>query len=461
MSLLLDALKKAADDKQKALQAESNDSEAAASISSNPDLENTNAIADTAQQTATGLAVSDEDSVTDQIEVVEELTLEEITESIERVESLSDDVVDLVDDSGSQSRSENSRIEEKSAADVELENTSDSRVEEFTVSDDALSMLIYKTNRDVKKEKKLIVYGVLAAGLTVLLSGGVYYYLDMQAEIEALERRHQITMQSMRAKTNKEKAPEKSEIIRKLVSESDLDDKVEFARQRIVSDKNTFDSRPIEDKETRTNKRDVSPGSMLSIQKNKKTDPVGKKLDVAWLAYEAGRYDEATTEYKEVLAIEKNNRDALLGLGAIAVIKKDNVVARDIYLAVLEQDPRDAMATAALAGLHDKSSLKSDEEYLLSMLEKNPGAQHLNFALGNNYAQQNRWKSAQQHYFNAWQSDHENADYIFNLAVSLDQLNKQQQAINYYRESLLKAENKQVSFSREAVQKRINELARL
>ena len=458
MSLLLDALKKAADDKQKALQAESNDSEAVASISSNPDFENTNAIADTAQQTAAGVAVSDEDSVTDQIEVVEELTLEEITESIERAEGLSDDVVD---DSGSQSRSESSHIEEKSAVEVDLENTSDSRVEEFTVSDDALSMLIYKTNRDVKKEKKFIVFGVLAAGLTILLSGGVYYYLDMQAEIEALERRHQITMQSMRAKTNKEKTPEKSEIIRKLVGESDLDDKVEFARQRIASDKNTFDSRPIEDKEARTNKRDVSPGSMLSIQKNKKTDLVGEKLDAAWLAYEAGRYDAATTEYKEVLAIEKNNRDALLGLGAIAVIKKDNVVARDIYLAILEQDPRDAMATAALAGLHDESSLKSDEEYLLSMLEKNPGAQHLNFALGNNYAQQNRWKSAQQHYFNAWQSDHENADYIFNLAVSLDQLNKQQQAINYYRESLLKAENKQVGFSREAVQKRINELARL
>ncbi len=461
MSLLLDALKKAADDKQKALQAESNDSEAAASISSNPDLENTNAIADTAQQTAAGVAVSDEDSVTDQIEVVEELTLEEITESIERAESLSDDVVEQGNDSGSQSRSENSRIEEKSAVDVELENTSDSRVEEFTVSDDALSMLIYKTNRDVKKEKKIIVFGVLAAGLTVLLSGGVYYYLDMQAEIEALERRHQITMQSMRAKTNKEQTPEKSEIIRKLVGESDLDDKVKFARQRIVSDKNSFDSRPIENKETRKNNRDVNPGSMLSIQKNKKTDPIGEKLDAAWLAYEAGRYDEATTEYKEVLAIEKNNRDALLGLGAIAVIKKDNAVARDIYLAVLEQDPRDAMATAALAGLHDESSLKSDEEYLLSMLEKNPGAQHLNFALGNNYAQQNRWKSAQQHYFNAWQSDHENADYIFNLAVSLDQLNKQQQAISYYRESLLKAENKQVSFSRETVQKRIKELAGL
>ena len=459
MSLLLDALKKAADDKQKALQAESNDSGAAASISSNPNLENTNAIADTAQQTVTGNDVSDGDSATGQIETVEELTLEEVTESIDSAESLSDNVLEQVDDSEYQSRSENRHIEEKSALDDDLENSNDLRAEEFTVSDDALSMLIYKTNRDAKKEKKLIVYGVLAASLTVLLSGGVYYYLDMQAEIEALERRHKITMQSMRAKTSKERTPEKSEIIRNLVGESDLDDKVEFARQRIASDKNTFDSRQVENKATRKIKRDDSSASMLSIQKNNKTDPVGEKLDAAWLAYEAGRYEEANRQYKEVLIIEKNNRDALLGLGAIAVIKKDNAVARDIYLAVLEQDPRDAMATAALAGLHDETSLKSDEEYLLSMLEKNPGAQHLNFALGNNYAQQNRWKSAQQHFFDAWQSDHENADYIYNLAVSLDQLNKQQQAINYYRESLIKAQNKQVSFSREAVQKRINEIA--
>lgn len=459
MSLLLDALKKAADDKQKALQAEANDTGAVVPNSSGPDLDAKNGIAETVQQTEVS-AVSEENSVTDHIEAVEELTLEEVTEPIEHVVGLSDGVVEKNDDSRSQSRSESSRTEEKAAVDIEVENSSKS-VEEFTVSDDALSMLIYKTNRDVKKEKKFIVIGVLLAGFTVLLSGGVYYYLDMQAEIEALERRHQITMQSMRAKTKKEKTPEKSEIIRNLVGKSDLDDKVEFARQRIVSDKNATDSRSIEGKEKRKSNRDVSPGSMLAIQKNKKTDPVGEKLDVAWLAYEAGRYDEATTKYKEVLAIEKKNRDALLGLGAIAVIKKDNAAARDIYLAVLEQDPRDAIATAALAGLHDESSLKSDEEYLLSMLEKNPGAQHLNFALGNNYAQQNRWKSAQQHYFNAWQSDHENADYIFNLAVSLDQLNKQQQAINYYRESLLKAENKQVSFSREAVQKRINELAGL
>jgi uncharacterized protein HemY len=133
-------------------------------------------------------------------------------------------------------------------------------------------------------------------------------------------------------------------------------------------------------------------------------------------------------------------------------------MARDIYLAVLEQDPRDSMATAGLAGLHDETSLNSDEQYLISMLEKNPGAQHLNFALGNNYAKQNKWQSAQQHYFAAWQSDNNNADYIFNLAVSMDQLNKRQQAVSLYKDSLVKAVNKQVSFSREAAQKRIKEL---
>jgi predicted Zn-dependent protease len=200
----------------------------------------------------------------------------------------------------------------------------------------------------------------------------------------------------------------------------------------------------------------------MSVHKTNKTDPVGEKLDAAWQAYEGGQYSEAELLYKNVLNIEENNRDALLGLGAIAVIEKNNQMARDIYLSLLKLDPRDPIATAAMASLQsDESSLKSDEEYMLAMQQKNPDAPHLNFALGNIYAQQDKWKSAQQYYFNAWQNDIENADYIYNLAVSMDQLNKSQQAISFYKDSLLKSANKQVSFSREAVQKRINELSGL
>mgnify|MGYP001815622096 FL=1 len=97
----------------------------------------------------------------------------------------------------------------------------------------------------------------------------------------------------------------------------------------------------------------------------------------------------------------------------------------------------------------------------MSMLEKNPDVPYLNFSVANNFAQQNKWKPAQQYYFKAWQHDIENADYLFNLAVSMDQLDKPEQAIGFYRDSLKKAENRQVSFSREAVLKRIEELTQL
>jgi len=43
----------------------------------------------------------------------------------------------------------------------------------------------------------------------------------------------------------------------------------------------------------------------------------------------------------------------------------------------------------------------------------------------------------------------------------MDQLGKQQQAVDFYKDSLNKSKNKQVSFSREAVQKRITELSEL
>ena len=70
------------------------------------------------------------------------------------------------------------------------------------------------------------------------------------------------------------------------------------------------------------------------------------------------------------------------------------------------------------------------------MLGKNPDDAQLNFSLANIFAQQNNWKAAQKHYFNAWKQDSDNADYIYNLAVSLDQLSKQQQALSLAADGL-------------------------
>ena len=447
MSLLLDALKKAADDKDKKSREES-----------------------VSRKSITS-------SVNDKIQV-EELSLQSDNDSHDSVEmpsvavinhpeELSLDDIETAQDEAFLNKDLDSLSQQDKEPGLEKKeevkrNRPNSSRGEFAISDDALSMLIYKTNHDVKKGKRVFLAGILIISVLILASGGAYYYMDMESEIEALERRHRIAMQSMRSKTNNEKTPEKTEIIRNLVSDAELEAKVEYAQKHMANEKTPVRKQPMRKAQTKDRKDKKTASPILSIERTSKADPVGEKLNDAWLAYEDAHYIEAKQLYKDVLDIEGSNRDALLGLGAIAVIEKDRTTAREVYLSLLNLDPRDPIATAAIASLHsDGSSLAADEEYLLSMLKKNPDAAHLNFALGNVYAQSNKWTVAQRYYFNAWQHDGENADYIFNLAVSMDQLSKQQQAIDLYEDSLLKAANKQVSFSREAVQKRINELTRL
>ncbi len=455
MSLLLDALKKAADDKQKASQDQSVTSGSKHAGSAGSNVSDKNIATPTAdssdrevspdlQLTADGQATSED---------TEELTLD----------VLDTDEADLVDNKAQDDRTEFTDFDGADSETLELQKNKDpgeTGPKSYTVSDEALSMLIYKTNRDVKKGKRLVLSSFMLLSLVILASGAVYYYMDMQTEIADLERKHQIAMQSMQSKTNREKAPVQSEIIRNLVSEAPLEEKVRYAKKRMADDQ-APQQQSQKSPAVASGKVSNEAGS-VSFQKTNKIDPITEKLGQAWQAYDDGRYGSAKKLYGEVLDTENNNRDALLGLGAIAVIEKRYMLARDIYMSLLKQDPRDPIAISAIASLqNDGVSLEADEKFLHNMLQKNPDAPHLNFALGNVYAQQKKWKSAQQSYFNAWQHDIENADYIFNLAVSLDQLGKPEQAVNFYRDSLSKSNNKQVSFSREAVQKRITELSEL
>ncbi len=474
MSLLLDALKKAADDKQKASQNKAVSDELTAVH------EETEA----AEETAYPTDLATESEVSSSAEVL--TFTEPFSQKIQQQEATTgapDDnetfTLDLIDTGQSESvlNLDESEVENTGFEPQVEKEQQKPAISNNNVSDEALSLLIHKTNRDAKISKRIIVLGILLASLAVLVSGGIYYYFDMQAEIASLERKHLIAMQVMRSKTSDDKVPEKSEIIRSFVNKSDPEDKVKLAKKHIVSERRAsekhtqqnIESKVIAKKQANIARNNTvqentvkNDKSVVSIQRTNKSDPLGEKLGAAWLAYESGQYDEAEMLYAEVLHREKNNRDALLGLGAIAINKKDTETAKRYYFSLLKQDPRDPIAAAGIASLHsDKTSFESDEEFLLTMLESNPNAAHLNFALGNIYAQKGEWKAAQQSYFNAWQQNSESADYVFNLAISMEQLGKPQQAIKFYKDSLLKSMNKQVSFSREVVQQRIKVLSDL
>ena len=98
------------------------------------------------------------------------------------------------------------------------------------------------------------------------------------------------------------------------------------------------------------------------------------------------------------------------------------------------------------------------ESRVKSMIADNPGAHVLNFTLGNQLAQQGRWPEAQQEYFKAFSAEPENADFAYNLAVSLDHLRQPKLALEYYRRALSLAQTRGASFDLNAAQARVAQL---
>jgi tetratricopeptide (TPR) repeat protein len=94
------------------------------------------------------------------------------------------------------------------------------------------------------------------------------------------------------------------------------------------------------------------------------------------------------------------------------------------------------------------------------MLADNPGAHVLNFTLGNQFAQQGRWAEAQQEYFRAFSAEPDNADFAYNLAVSLDQLRQPKLALEYYQRAIALARARGASFNLAAAEARAAQLGK-
>ena len=78
---------------------------------------------------------------------------------------------------------------------------------------------------------------------------------------------------------------------------------------------------------------------------------------------------------------------------------------------------------------------QATESRLKILIEREPSPA-LYQTLGNLYADQQRWNDAQAAYFEAVRGAPGNADYAFNLAVSLDQLRQYPAARTYYEKAL-------------------------
>ena len=188
---------------------------------------------------------------------------------------------------------------------------------------------------------------------------------------------------------------------------------------------------------------------------------VHPKVDAGYTAYLAGNFADARTEYQQVLRDDPASRDALLGLAAVEVRAGSLESAEAIYLRLLQADPRDAHAQAGLIALRgSRMDPLVAESRVKTLLAADPNAYVLNFTLGNQLAQQGRWAEAQQQYFKAFAAEPENADFAYNLAVSMDHMRQPKLALEYYGRALALAATRGASFDATAVRERVAQLAR-
>jgi Tfp pilus assembly protein PilF len=187
--------------------------------------------------------------------------------------------------------------------------------------------------------------------------------------------------------------------------------------------------------------------------------PVSPTLMKAYETLQSGDNAQARGLYEQVLKVEPRNMDALLGLGAIAL--NDNRIedASRYYQRALELDPRNSYAQAGLISIVGGADLQASESRLKQLITRDPSA-FLYFSLGNLYAEQSQWPSAQQAYFQAYQMQQDNPDYAFNLAIGLEHLGQNRLALDYYRKALdLSFKKGHANFDQSLVIQRVGQLS--
>jgi Tfp pilus assembly protein PilF len=208
--------------------------------------------------------------------------------------------------------------------------------------------------------------------------------------------------------------------------------------------------------------RDAAPGSAAGPLRLDRTAEaqrrIPEEISAGYDALRQGNLAAARRNYEAAVASNPANLDALLGLATVEARSGNRSAAAMQYRRALDVDPRNGTAAAGLAALADSARPEAVEAQLRTNLAHQPDNAALHFALGNALATQSRWSEAQSEYFEAHRLDPGSPEILHNLAVSLDRLGQPRVAAGFYRRALDAARERAAPFDQRAVQRRLEAL---
>lgn len=202
-----------------------------------------------------------------------------------------------------------------------------------------------------------------------------------------------------------------------------------------------------------------SEEDFTGIKIRKRRIPAKREISLrrAQLTLASGDLSGAETHYGSVLKASPTNVAALLGMANVSTLKGQLVEARLFYQRVLEQSPQNVNARAGLLSLADSSSLNAGSA-LQQLVQESPEQAFLHASLGDYYLKRREWPAAQAAYFDAFSRDSGNADYAYNLAITLDQMAKPALALQFYQQALRLEKTRPAHFDNAVLMARIEQL---
>jgi len=195
------------------------------------------------------------------------------------------------------------------------------------------------------------------------------------------------------------------------------------------------------------------------IKIRKRQIPAEREISLRRAQQSLSNGDLATAElnFSSVLKKSPANVVALLGMANLSAIKAQPDQAQLYFQRVLAQSPQNLVARAGLLSLANSSSLDVGSA-LQQLVRSSPEQAFLHASLGDYYLKRSEWPAAQAAYFDAFSRDPKNANYAYNLAISLDQMAKPKLALQFYQQALSLEKSRSAHFDKAVLVARITVL---